>query len=147
MTTGHRLLCKEFLCFNTMPSRHTPLLCALLTGAAGALHGPHLQHHGQVALDHGRRLRGGAHQGYILLLVVVVVLLLLLLVLVLSLLLLLLLILFSNTSIIITTIRVHQGAVQRAHLRRRPEQHPRRLDPRRLRGLHQRCRPHYNIRI
>ena len=26
MTTGHRLFCKEFLCFNTMPCRHMPLL-------------------------------------------------------------------------------------------------------------------------
>ena len=26
MTTGHRLFCKEFLCFNTMPWRHMPLL-------------------------------------------------------------------------------------------------------------------------
>ena len=26
MTIGHRLFCKEFLCFNTMPRRHMPLL-------------------------------------------------------------------------------------------------------------------------
>ena len=26
MTTGHRLLCKELLCFNIMPCRHMPLL-------------------------------------------------------------------------------------------------------------------------
>ena len=26
MKTGHRLFCKEFLCFNTMPCRHVPFL-------------------------------------------------------------------------------------------------------------------------
>ena len=26
MTSGHMLFCKEFLCFNTMPCRHMPLL-------------------------------------------------------------------------------------------------------------------------
>ena len=26
MTTGRRLFCKEFLCFNTLPYRHVPLL-------------------------------------------------------------------------------------------------------------------------
>ena len=26
MTTGDRLFCKEFLCFNTVPCRHMPLL-------------------------------------------------------------------------------------------------------------------------
>ena len=26
MTTGHRLFCKEILCFNTMPCRHMPVL-------------------------------------------------------------------------------------------------------------------------
>ena len=26
MVTGHRLFCKEILCFNTLPCRHMPLL-------------------------------------------------------------------------------------------------------------------------
>ena len=34
MTTGHRLFCKEFPCFNIMPCRHMHLFCALLAFAS-----------------------------------------------------------------------------------------------------------------
>ena len=42
MTTGHRLFCKAFLCFNNTPCRHMPLLVHFWDDAVGNPHRAHI---------------------------------------------------------------------------------------------------------